>query len=237
MASARASPTQSPHRPLAISKRIRKPCFGFLLLVSLLVSPCQAFLSAVRCGRGVQPASHSADCSLSLAHPNNAPTTNLTLSDNISALKTQAESLKAQVRAMELALKESRRAKVQKEQTNVERWMEDLLVNVTIDESTQILNSVDQVAIVLQDGRYSPEQVNKMFRKLTAGIPKERIEQSLVDTPLLQLLVDACGRVDQLEREENANKRWNHRVERDLRKKLFALEWGIDLRLDSDSDQ
>jgi hypothetical protein len=46
-------------------------------------------------------------------------------------------------------------------------------------------------------------------------------------SPLLSLLLDAACKVDCLEREENPNKRWNHRVERDLRKKLFLLGYGI----------
>jgi hypothetical protein len=41
------------------------------------------------------------------------------------------------------------------------------------------------------------------------------------------LLLDAACKVDCLEREDNPNKRWNHRVERDLRRKLFALGYGI----------
>ena len=97
------------------------------------------------------------------------------------------------------------------------------------DGGVQLLKTVDQVAQTLTDDRYSAEQVNKIFRRLSDGIPKERIEQSLERQPLLQLLVHACGKLDCLERHENANKRWSGRVERDLRKKLFAMEWGIDL--------
>ena len=46
-------------------------------------------------------------------------------------------------------------------------------------------------------------------------------------SPLLSLLLDAACKVDCLEREDNPNNRWNHRVERDLRRKLFALGYGI----------
>eukprot|EP00566_Odontella_aurita_P029383 CAMPEP_0113529384 /NCGR_PEP_ID=MMETSP0015_2-20120614/2367_1 /TAXON_ID=2838 /ORGANISM="Odontella" /LENGTH=142 /DNA_ID=CAMNT_0000428015 /DNA_START=559 /DNA_END=987 /DNA_ORIENTATION=- /assembly_acc=CAM_ASM_000160 len=131
---------------------------------------------------------------------------------------------------MEVALERSKQQKLQREQSKVEQWSERLLVNQTFGEgegSTQILNSVEQVAQILKDKRYSPEQVDRIFRKLTRGIPRERIEQSLVNTPLLALLVEACGELDMLEKEDNTNRRWNGRMERDLRRRLFAMEWGI----------
>ena len=52
-------------------------------------------------------------------------------------------------------------------------------------------------------------------------------------SPLLSLLLDAACQVDCIERKENPNKRWNGRVERDLRKKvgdrclLFAIVLSI----------
>ena len=45
----------------------------------------------------------------------------------------------------------------------------------------------------------------------------------------MSLLVDASGKLDCVEREDNPNKRWNGKVERELRKRLFAADWGIEL--------
>lgn len=199
------------------------------------VSPCRALLSSFGVGRRVE-----LRCSLSLS--NNAEGDisqtdgggNITVrGSTVSAIDTysaQAQKLRAEIRAMETALVESKKEKLRMEKLKVEQWMERLLVNQTYGEgdcSTQILNSVEQVAEVLKAKRYSPEQVDKIFRALTRGVPRERIEQSLVNTPLLALLVEACGELDQLEREDNPNRRWNGRMERDLRRRLFAMEWGI----------
>mmetsp|Transcript_49009 Transcript_49009/g.147616 ORF Transcript_49009/g.147616 Transcript_49009/m.147616 type:complete len:213 (-) Transcript_49009:32-670(-) len=157
---------------------------------------------------------------------------NLTVAENpVTAIETysvQAQKLRDEIKAMEVALERSKQQKLQREQSKVEQWSERLLVNQTFGEgegSTQILNSVEQVAQILKDKRYSPEQVDRIFRKLTRGIPRERIEQSLVNTPLLALLVEACGELDMLEKEDNTNRRWNGRMERDLRRRLFAMEW------------
>jgi len=149
--------------------------------------------------------------------------------ESAMAMLNQAERLKNEIKDMENAIKQTKKEKMEKEASNVDRWMERLLVNVTIDENTEMLNTVDQVMTVLQDGRYSPEQVHKIFQRLTDNIPNERLEQSMVKVPRLELLMLACCKLDMLEREDNPNKRWNGRVERDLRKWLFALEWNIDI--------
>ena len=153
------------------------------------------------------------------------------------SLSSQAEQLKAEIVQMQQAIAESKEQQRLQEEAKVTKWIQDLLfVSSSMDEGgkfrqngVQLLKTVDQVAQTLTDDRYSAEQVNKIFRRLSEGIPKERIEQSLERLPLLQLLVEGCAKLDCLERHENANKRWNGRVERDLRKKLFAMEWGIDL--------
>ena len=69
-------------------------------------------------------------------------------------------------------------------------------MNVTIDENTEMLNTVDQVMTVLQDRRYSPEQVHKIFQRLTDDIPNERLEQSMAKVPRLELLMLACCKLD-----------------------------------------
>jgi hypothetical protein len=67
--------------------------------------------------------------------------------------------------------------------------------------------------------------VNQMFDRICELSNRPQSVDSC--SPLLSLLLDAACKVDCLEKEENPNKRWNHRVERDLRKKLFLLGYGI----------
>mmetsp|Transcript_15628 Transcript_15628/g.32983 ORF Transcript_15628/g.32983 Transcript_15628/m.32983 type:complete len:94 (+) Transcript_15628:3-284(+) len=69
------------------------------------------------------------------------------------------------------------------------------------------------------------DMVNQMFDRICEQSNRPQSIDSC--SPLLSLLLDAACKVDCLERENNPNKRWNHRVERDLRRKLFALGYGI----------
>jgi hypothetical protein len=50
----------------------------------------------------------------------------------------------------------------------------------------------------------------------------------------METFVDAVGKLDCMEWEKNPNKRWSGVAERNLRKKLFAMDWG--LRLDEDEE-
>eukprot|EP00978_Attheya_sp_CCMP212_P017925 scaffold48379_cov55-Attheya_sp.AAC.5 len=141
-------------------------------------------------------------------------------------LHKQAEVLRAEAESLRKAIDESKAAARQKKIDDADRWINLLLVNRTIDESTQILNTEDQVAQILQDRRFSAEQVNQMFDRICETSSKQSIDRC---SPLISLLLDAACMVDCMKREDNPNKRWNHRVERDLRKKLFAMGWGIDM--------
>ena len=98
---------------------------------------------------------------------------------------------------------------------------------------TELLKDVDQVLERLRDDRYSAEQINKIFRRLCEIRPQE--SRSII-SPMMELLVDAACKLDCQERDENPNKRWNHRVERLLRKKLFARDWNIELRDEDEID-
>ena len=82
------------------------------------------------------------------------------------------------------------------------------------------------MAELIKDKRFAAEHINKIFDRICETSGKQSIDNC---SPLSSLLLDAACKVDCLEREENPNKRWNHRVERDLRKKLFAMGWGINL--------
>ena len=67
----------------------------------------------------------------------------------------------------------------------------------------------------------SVENINSMFDWICETSQQK---QSMEDhSPLIALLLDATCQVDSMEQEDNPNKRWNHRVERDLGKKLFKM--------------
>jgi outer membrane murein-binding lipoprotein Lpp len=158
------------------------------------------------------------------------------LATSAEKLRSQAEALRAEATAIEVALNETRLEKQNKELANVDRWIEQLLVNQTVNEYTQLLNTREQVTLLLRDERFSPEQVNKIFQRLCDTCPIKG-RDSLDRTPLLRLLVEAAGKLDEIEPEDNPNKRWNGRVERGLMKKLFAKEWGIELEDEYQSDR
>ena len=105
----------------------------------------------------------------------------------------------------------------------------------TDDEDTskiQLLKTVEQVLERLQDDRYSQEQINAIFNRICETGPKQSRSNC---SPIMELLVDAVGKMDEVERAENPNKRWSGRVERVLRKRLFAMDWNMDIE-DSDDD-
>jgi hypothetical protein len=155
--------------------------------------------------------------------------------EEIKTLQKQADALRAEAESMRLAVVAAKGAKRKKELANIDRWLDHLLVNVTLDENTQMLNTVDQVARILQEERFSQEQVDKMFQRIcdTTALTG-RLQSRSNCSPLMSLLVDAAGKLDCVEREDNPNKRWSGRVERRLRIKLFAMDWGIKLEDDTD---
>jgi hypothetical protein len=148
-------------------------------------------------------------------------------------LQQQAERLRAEAEQQALELLKAKEDKIEKENDKTDQWIDELLIQYTVDENTQMLNSVDQVMERLQSDRYSKEQVNKIFKRICeTGPPQSRSKCS----PLMSLFVDAVGKLDEVERNDNPNKRWTGRVERVLRKKLFAMDWGIELE-DEDDDE
>ena len=150
----------------------------------------------------------------------------LTSSDPI-ILKQQADALRAEADALRIQLDKSKEEAEQRRLARVDNLIESILVNFTINDDNQLLNTEEQVARLIQDERLSVENINNMFDRI---VEQSQRRQSIDNcSPLISLLLDAACKVDCMEREDNPNKRWNHRVERDLRKKLFALGWGIDL--------
>lgn len=150
----------------------------------------------------------------------------LTSSDPL-VLKQQADALRAEADALRMQLDESKKEAERLRLARVDNLIEYILVNFTIDDDNQLLNTEEQVAKLMQDERLSVENINNMFDRI---VEQSQRRQSIDNcSPLISLLLDAACQVDCMEREDNPNKRWNHRVERDLRKKLFALGWGISL--------
>ena len=171
------------------------------------------------------------------ASSNGISETNITTAKSTTSalsLQQQAKALRDEVQSMERSLNETKAAKLQKELDAVDRWIDEVLVNMTLDENTQMLNTVEYVTTLLQEKRYSQEHVNRMFERICElSGPQSRSKCS----PLVSLLVDAAGKLDCVDREDNPNKRWNGKVERELRKRLFAADWGIDLEKEDDTTQ
>lgn len=147
-------------------------------------------------------------------------------SGDAMVLLQQAQQLRSEADLIRKELDESEEKKRKKRIEDVDRWIDELLIKVHIDDSTEILNTEEQVAELIKDKRFAAEHINKIFDRICETSGKQSIDNC---SPLISLLLDAACKVDCLEREENPNKRWNHRVERDLRKKLFAMGWGINL--------
>lgn len=155
----------------------------------------------------------------------------LSVSSSSSSAISQAQVLQAQLQSLRQEIQQDvqnlqqyKQSKIQKKQDKVDQWIDALLVAVSLDDRTQMLHSVETVAQRLMDERFSPEQVNAIFERITQEDPTSRVE-----SPLVELLVDACNLVDCREEQDNPNKRWKGRVEMKLRRKMFAMKWGIEL--------
>ncbi|KAL3929668.1 MAG: hypothetical protein SGBAC_012112 [Bacillariaceae sp.] len=146
-------------------------------------------------------------------------------------LKQQAQQLRDEAAAQAKALQDERDHQIALQESKIDSWIENLLIQYQVDDDTQLLHSVDQVLCRLRDERYSQEQVNKIFKRICeTGPPQSRSRCS----PIMELFVDAVGKLDEVERDENPNKRWSGKAERELRKKLFAMDWGIELQDEDD---
>lgn len=161
----------------------------------------------------------------------------LVLLDQAKALREEASSLQKQLQV-------EKEERIRKEMAKIDSLIDQLLfhgsTNYHCDDqtststvmqsteersNTQLMNTEEQVAELLISKRLNYDQVNQMFDRICELANRPQSVDSC--SPLLSLLLDAACKVDCLEREENPNKRWNHRVERNLRQKLFALGYGI----------
>ena len=185
---------------------------GALLVLGVLVSRISAFAADTNNNNNASP---------------NQKTKYMLTSPDPIILKQQADALRAEADALRIQLDKSKEEAEQRRLARVDNLIESILVNFTINDDNQLLNTEEQVARLIQDERLSVENINNMFDRI---VEQSQRRQSIDNcSPLISLLLDAACKVDCMEREDNPNKRWNHRVERDLRKKLFALGWGIDL--------
>ena len=153
----------------------------------------------------------------------------------------QAKALRAEASALRKQLQEEKEERIRKEIEKVDTLIDMLLFHGSTNydghssnstetrkehrSKAQLMNTEEQVAELLISKRLNYEQVNQMFDRICELANRPQSIDSC--SPLLSLLLDAACKVDCLERDENPNKRWNHRVERNLRRKLFALGYGI----------
>lgn len=163
------------------------------------------------------------------------------------ALLNEAKLLRAQASELQQQLNEEKEERIRKERERIDSLIDALLFHGTTnnnDESNasslsssiqaaqqqprsqqQLVNTEAKVAELLIQKRLNYDMVNQMFDRICELSNRPQSIDSC--SPLLSLLLDAACKVDCLEKEDNPNKRWNHRVERDLRRKLFALGYGI----------
>ena len=145
-------------------------------------------------------------------------------------LLSEAQALREQASALQAQLDQEKEERLSKQRRKVDSLIDSLLFHGMGKEDNkqskaQLMQTEEQVADLLISRRLNYEMVNQMFDRIVEQSNRPQSIDSC--SPLLSLLLDAACKVDCMEREDNPNKRWNHRVERDLRRKLFALGYGI----------
>lgn len=142
-------------------------------------------------------------------------------------LLTQAKELREQASMLQEQLEIEKEARLQKQQAKVDGLIDSLLFHgiKSNGQDNELLQTEEQVAQLLISKRLDYDTVNQMFDRIVELSNRPQSIDSC--SPLLSLLLDAACKVDCIEREDNPNRRWSGRVERDLRKKLFALGYGI----------
>lgn len=218
---------------LIIIMRVRHPIAG-----------AGALLAFSSCSHGFNP---RGVCNKKYRYPNTALGGELARSEkegaagtsvnDALALLNEAKALRAQASALQQQLDREKEERIRREREKVDSLIDALLFHGTTSDATpddedakqkskqQLLHTEEQVASLLISKRLNYEMVNQMFDRIVDLSNRPQSIDSC--SPLLSLLLDAACKVDCLEREDNPNKRWNHRVERDLRRKLFALGYGI----------
>jgi hypothetical protein len=156
-------------------------------------------------------------------------------------LLTQAQKLREEASILQTQLEIEKEDRIKKQYAKIDYLIDSLLFHgITTSESNddnegngageerskvELLQTEEQVAQLLISKRLDYDMVNLMFDRIVELSNRPQSIDSC--SPLLSLLLDAVDKVDCLEREENPNKRWHRTVEKDLRRKLFALGYGI----------
>lgn len=180
----------------------------------------------------------------SLLHAKIARLVETSTVDDALLLLKEAKALRAQASELRKQLDREKADRIRRQSEKVDSLMNTLLFhgiknddNAASKESSsaeneaqqkskqQLLHTEEQVANLLISKRMSYDMVNQVFDRICEQSNRPQSTDSC--SPLLSLLLDAACKVDCLEKVDNPNKRWNHRVERDLRRKLFALGYGI----------
>mmetsp|Transcript_23618 Transcript_23618/g.44927 ORF Transcript_23618/g.44927 Transcript_23618/m.44927 type:complete len:243 (+) Transcript_23618:158-886(+) len=158
------------------------------------------------------------------------------------AFLNQAKALRAQASEMRQQLEREKEEKARNKLAKVDSLIDSLLFYGLNNDAAgrdddgndgeaqqkskqQLLHTEEQVVSLLISKRMNYDLVNQMFDRICEQANRPQSIDSC--SPLLSLLLDAACKVDCMERKDNPNKRWNHRVERDLRRKLWALGHGI----------
>ena len=171
----------------------------------------------------------------------------LVLLNEAEAKYNEAKALRAQASALQKQLDFEKEERIRKQREKVDSLIDALLFHGVNDNTPQLpageeddeknevemekgnkqqlMYTEEQVASLLINKRMNYDMVNQMFDRIVELSSRPQSIDSC--SPLLSLLLDAACKVDCLEKDANPNKRWNHRVERDLRRKLFALGYGI----------
>lgn len=152
------------------------------------------------------------------------------------ALINEAKALRAEASMLQQQLNLEKEERIRKECEKVDNLIDALLFHGSSfgndkddgkqeRSKQQLLQTEEQVAKLLISKRLNYEMVNQVFDRICELSNRPQSIDSC--SPLLSLLLDAACQVDVIERKDNPNKRWNGRVERDLRRKLFGLGYGI----------
>ena len=187
------------------------------ILLHLLLWP-----TTVVCGFTSDNSRSSSD----LARQTSSGTT--TSASDALALMSEAKALRQQASMLQEQLNREKEERIRKEREKVDNLIDLLLFHGTNSDSNtseeskqQLLHTEEQVAQLLISKRLSYDMVNQCFDRIVELANRPQSIDSC--SPLLSLLLDAACQVDCIERKENPNKRWNGRVERDLRKKVGEL--------------
>jgi hypothetical protein len=169
--------------------------------------------------------------------------------DSPESLVRRARELREEADRIRIGVESRRREKREKAARDEDRWLREVLVlyaSPSQEEGvplTEVLCTAQQAAERLVQGRYSPEQVYRMFERLCQQSNVSG-RDALGTDERLRVLVDAAGILDCLEdggdgynddrggpSSKIRHARWRSvpgRVEHELYKKLFAREWGVD---------